>query len=872
MDKFVPRMITLTLFFAVFGLGTIWATQPVIIQNIGDRLIPTNAYPLPISLPQYIRADPATNLVRVTTSLIGSNGIPLGFTLQLFPSNAPLTVANFLNYVNDGAYEHMLIHRSVPGFVIQTGGYDYQGNTIPAWTNIVPCEYGLSNIRGTVAMSLSGLDSNSATDQWFINLNNNSSTLDATNNANIPTYGTNGNITFSRNPPFTVFAKVLGNGMQVVDFIAKLPTINLGSPFETLPILSSNTPIPPPLSNLVEVSRVATIPYFALSSDSTAYSPHISNSTLYIDYIGGTNLPSNPVSISVFVSDTNGLSTNTSFLVWHLTNQTRSINYPTNSNQYYSPNGFDMAFYPYSSDGTAIPAANISWVGPAVFTGYTNGFNHFAFNGTGTVTFTYVQPGNLFYKPATNTSQFIVSPAPQTITFPQIANQTYSSNPFVLLNPPYSSSGIPVNISIKQGSPMTVIGNKFFMTGVGTVTLIASNSTNVSVYQPATPVTNSFTITPSPQTITFAPISNKVLPIAPFALSGKASSGLPIRYSLISNSPAILTNGTNLRITSPGTITIVASQAGTNVYLAANSVTNSFRAASNQTISAFKTIPNRTYSPSLSTILIKPIPTAKSGLPVTITVKSGPATIGSNNTLFITGAGSVVLAANQVGNTNYFPAPEVTTSFIVKKAPQTISAFLGIPSKLTNGIAPFSITIPSTSSGLTNTTLQVTGAGTLSPPNIITLRDAGIPLTITATNAGNSNYLVASLTTNIPVFKGIQSITFPGTDVECEVGKTYTLNATSSSGLPIAYKLIPAINLYASVSGSNLTINSYTTNRIAIVATQAGNSGYNAASSVTNSFSVIANQGGGTSGGSISLGGGNPNPAPTPGGSGWIIK
>jgi len=129
-----------------------------------------------------------------------------------------------------------------------------------------------------------------------------------------------------------------------------------------------------------------------------------------------------------------------------------------------------------------------------------------------------------------------------------------------------------------------------------------------------------------------------------------------------------------------------------------------------------------------------------------------------------------------------------------------------------------------------------------------------------ATNAGSSNYLSASRITNIPVLKGNQSISFPVTDVECEVGKTYILNASSSSDLPIAYSLIPASNPYASVSGSNLTIKALTTNRIPIVAQQSGNTGYNPATPVTNSFRVIPYQGGSAAGGSISMGQGNPVP------------
>jgi cyclophilin family peptidyl-prolyl cis-trans isomerase len=838
------RSALLTLFFYLFIWAQSYAKQPSVKASIGDRFLPTNSPSLSINLTNYITADAATNLVRVTTSLTSSNGIPVGFTLQLLPSNAPLTVANFLAYVNDGAYENIMVHRLASNFVMQTGGFTLSGAdplpvaTFPPITN--EFKISNSNIRGTVAMAKLNGDPNSATSQWFVNLADNSSNLD------------------HQNGGFTVFARVLAEGMtNVVDKINSIPAVNLTSYFSnqasTYPNLSNYytafDSVPVTNNALVGISRVATIPYFALSSDSTAYAPRISNSTLFIDYTGGTNPPTSPVTISLFATDTNGLTTNSSFQVWYRTNAVQTITFPSISNQPYSPGPFFLPTWPTSSDG--IPITSLSFTGPLSIA--TNGNAYFT--GVGTITFTAISAGNLFYKPATNAISFIVTPAPQTITFPQIlpTNQIYSTNPFILTNPPYSSSGIPVNISIKQGSPLTVISNKFFMTGVGTVTLVASNATNVSYYNPAAPVTNLFTISQASQTITFPSITNQVLPVTPLLLKATSSVGLQIAYSLISNSPATLTNGNTLRINGPGAITIVANQAGTNVYLPATPVTNSFRAASNQTIGALPVIPNRTYTNPSANITITPIPKASSGLPVSFSVKSGPASLlytNSNSVTFsITGAGTVILSADQSGNSNFFAASQITNSFVVAKAMQNFSSFTGLPAKLTNGIAPFTVTIPSTSSGLTPVLLRASGAG-FESNNTITITNAGI-LTLTATNAGNSNYLAASVTTNFPVALGDQFITFTGSNPACQVGLTYTLQATASSGLPVSYSLLPANTTNASLTGTNLFIRSFTTNKISIVAKQTGNSGYNAATNVTNFFTIIPNQGGGSVAGSI---------------------
>lgn len=144
---------------------------------------------------------PANPIVRVTT--------PLGeFFLELFQQAAPGTVANFLNYVNAGRYNGTVVHRSEPGFVIQGGWLSYDGasNSLNAVATYPPIanEFNQSNLRGTIAMAKMGGDPNSATSQWFINLADNTG-LDSSNGG------------------FTVFGRVLDNGMQIVDTIQSLP-------------------------------------------------------------------------------------------------------------------------------------------------------------------------------------------------------------------------------------------------------------------------------------------------------------------------------------------------------------------------------------------------------------------------------------------------------------------------------------------------------------------------------------------------------------------------------------------------------------------------------------------------------------------------
>jgi len=143
------------------------------------------------------------------------------FEVNLYDNITPATVANFLDYVHNGGYTNSVIHRSVPDFVIQGGGYQFDGS-LPleaiATNPTVDNEPALANVRGTIGMAKRAGRRNSATSQWFFNLEDNSASLD---------YPDGG---------YTVFGEVVGNGMNVVDAIAALPVFDLGSPADNIPL------------------------------------------------------------------------------------------------------------------------------------------------------------------------------------------------------------------------------------------------------------------------------------------------------------------------------------------------------------------------------------------------------------------------------------------------------------------------------------------------------------------------------------------------------------------------------------------------------------------------------------------------------------
>lgn len=128
--------------------------------------------------------------------------------IELDEKVAPLTVANFLKYVESGFYDGIIFHRVIRGFMMQTGGFFIQNGKMARRQEGAPVknEFGISNVRGTLAMAKIGGNPDSATSQFFINLVDNSANLD------------------KQNGGFTVFARVV-EGMEVADKIAAVNTV-----------------------------------------------------------------------------------------------------------------------------------------------------------------------------------------------------------------------------------------------------------------------------------------------------------------------------------------------------------------------------------------------------------------------------------------------------------------------------------------------------------------------------------------------------------------------------------------------------------------------------------------------------------------------
>ncbi len=197
-----------------------------IIQDLEDLTVIENASNTSLDLFENFDDPFTTGLVasfQLEDTSLGNGGLSQVVLFDQEGEGAPISVENFINYVEDGDYVNSIIHRSVPGFVIQGGGFtvdglqeEIQNGTPLDAINDVPTDPPIlnefspdrSNVRGTLAYARGGAV-DSATSQWFFNLSNNAANLD------------------NQNEGFTVFGEVLSEADLIpIDNIADLPILS----------------------------------------------------------------------------------------------------------------------------------------------------------------------------------------------------------------------------------------------------------------------------------------------------------------------------------------------------------------------------------------------------------------------------------------------------------------------------------------------------------------------------------------------------------------------------------------------------------------------------------------------------------------------
>jgi hypothetical protein len=417
-----------------------------------------------------------------------------------------------------------------------------------------------------------------------------------------------------------------------------------------------------------------------------------------------------------------------------------------------------------------------------------------------------------------------------------------------------ATSGLTSSISLLSG-PALLTNNTLSFTGVGTIVLSSEQNGN-GLYLPASSRTTIVTTLPRTQTISFSGSLTIPFTTTPVTLSGSASSGLPLVYA-ISDSSVAVTSGGNLTPVGVGTTTIMATQSGTYSNTLTGDVSGYWLPVSSLPQTLVVTRGSQTLDPFLpvgaqpvnTTLNLTNVPRSSSGLPVSFSVKSGPATL-SGSLLSLTGGGTVTLAANQAGNANFFPASEVTVSFpVISPRIQnlTFAPLSGIPYRT----APVSMSAASDSGLPVSYSVTDPSVATVFGTNLL-LRGVGTT-TIVATQPGNVSaslagdisqywYPAVPVTNTLIVTKGSQTLTsFPSIPPLAQ-GSSFRLdsltNLTASSGLIVSYRIISG---NATITEANDLVPGGT-GTIVLAAGQSGSFLYDSAPEVTTTVYVRLGQ------------------------------
>jgi uncharacterized delta-60 repeat protein len=248
----------------------------------------------------------------------------------------------------------------------------------------------------------------------------------------------------------------------------------------------------------------------------------------------------------------------------------------------------------------------------------------------------------------------------------------------------------------------------------------------------------------------------------------------------------------------------------------------------------FAPIADRVFNPAANSFTVNP--SSSSGLPVTVSVTDGPATI-TGNTVTITGAGEVTLTASQAGD-DTFAATTLERTFTVAKGQQTIS--FNAPSDRSAASAPFNLNA-SASSGLPVSFTLIDGPATLDG-NTLTLTGELGTVVVEASQDGNDNWEPAAPversfnTLDVPPVTLSQVLSFPKLPAKRFLSESpVSLFASASSGLEVEFQVLSGP---ATVLGNVLTFTG--TGKVTVRASQAGGPGFHPAASITQSFSIVA--------------------------------
>jgi len=403
---------------------------------------------------------------------------------------------------------------------------------------------------------------------------------------------------------------------------------------------------------------------------------------------------------------------------------------------------------------------------------------------TGTDTITANYGGDMYYGSGSGSanSPVVVSQAATSVTWtPSATSQTYGTaiGTGVLDATGSVAGSIAYSSNISAGSCGTTIVSTCVLNG-GSYTLTATLTPTDSKDYASSTATTSYTVNPAAQVITYTGPTTATYGVGSITLSATGgASANPVTFSVISGPGTVSgTNNSTLTITGAGTIVIAADEAGNTNYAAATEVQQNIIVSPESQTITYTGPTAAIFGTGTQTLSA----TATSGLPVTFSVVSGPGIVSGANgsTLTITGVGTILIAANQAGNTNYAVATQVTQNIVVSQGtpvlgwtPGTSTLPFGTP--IGSAVLDASASVP----GNFSYTAQL-GAGSpqsISAASVLAVGSYTLTATFTPTDA--VDYISGGTTTaSFTITKATPTVTLATSSSSITAGSAVKLTAT----------------------------------------------------------------------------------------------
>ncbi len=435
------------------------------------------------------------------------------------------------------------------------------------------------------------------------------------------------------------------------------------------------------------------------------------------------------------------------------------------------------------------------------------------FVSAGSCTVTANQEGNTLYNAASQIVQsFPVAKGTQSVSFTSAAPSNALVGGATYTPSAASTAGLNATISVDlaTASVCSISSGVVSFAFVGTCTLFA-NQPGTAAYFPAVQVSQSFGVGLTPQTITLTSTvpAGAVVGGSLYTPTGTASSGLAVVFAIDVSSAAVCSISAGVvSMIGAGTCVVQANQPGNSQYNAAPQLLQSFVIGKGSNVVTFTStaptgaaVAGPTYTATA---------TSSRGLAVTRTID--PSSLGvcsiNNAVVSFAAVGSCRVNADSSGSANFVAAEQVFQTFAVAKGAQTLTYATLAP---TTAVVAGSAYVPTvtSSAGLAATISVVAASSSVCSiaAGSVTFQASGT-CTLNAVQAGNTNYNAAPLATQaFAVGKGSQTVSFssPAPTAAVVGGPTYTVTATSTSGLVVAFAIDPASVGICTIAGATVS-------------------------------------------------------------------